>query len=76
LRPVHWGTHSFAGIRDIVAREGRSRRFDTFHAALRSNGVTRPFDGRLDHWHYIPIRETPRVAEIVQARLGERGIAI
>jgi len=40
-------------------------KFAHFHQALRDQGVTRPFDGHLPQWSYVPLDETGRAAEKV-----------
>ena len=46
----------------VAAVGGGSTRHRTFHALLREEGVTRPFDGRLASWDYEPVDDTPRIA--------------
>ena len=46
----------------LARMAGGSRRLARFHAALRKEGIVRPFDGRLAHWRYEPVNETPRIA--------------
>lgn len=46
-----------------------ARRFRRFHEAFRHAGITRPFDGRLDHWTYTPPDDTDRVARVIQERM-------
>jgi len=45
-----------------------SAKFERFHAALRADGVTRPFQGRLERWTYAPLDDTARVAAAVRQR--------
>ncbi|HXH02081.1 MAG TPA: mitochondrial fission ELM1 family protein [Candidatus Competibacteraceae bacterium] len=52
--------------------EGGSKRLQRFHEGLRADGITRPFEGRLEHWTYPPLNETAQVAELVRARLRQR----
>ncbi len=56
----------------VVALEGGSRKFRAFHEELRSEGITRSFEGQLDAWHYTPLRETERAAEEIRRRFGAR----
>jgi len=49
-----------------------SRRVDAFHAALEDAGVTRPFDGTLDKWHYEPLNDTAKAAAEIRRRLAQR----
>lgn len=48
---------------------GFSRKFHAFHDGLRTAGITRRFDGRLDTWTYVPLRDTSVVAAEVRRRL-------
>ncbi len=54
----------------VIGLEGGSRRFKLFHDMLRSDGITRPFDGRLENWSYAPLDDTISVAAEVRLRLG------
>lgn len=52
----------------VAMLPGGSAKFERFHAAMASRGVTRPFAGRLEAWSYAPLDETARMAEAVLAR--------
>lgn len=52
----------------VAATDGGSARFDAFHAMLREEGVTRPFDGTLAAWTYEPVDEAARVAAEIRRR--------
>ena len=54
----------------VAAMDGGSARFDAFHGLLRTEGVTRPFDGTLASWSYEPINDTPRIAAEIRRRIG------
>ena len=54
----------------VAAMDGGNARFDAFHASLREEGVTRPFDGTLASWSYEPINDTPRIAAEIRRRIG------
>ena len=56
----------------LAAMAGGGRRLARFHAMLRDEGVTRPFDGTLAEWTYAPIDDTARVAEEIRRRMGAR----
>lgn len=56
----------------VLPLEGGSSKFEGFHAALQSRGVTRTFAGRLDSWTYAPLDETALAAREVLARMGQR----
>jgi len=47
-----------------------SDKFRRFHERLRADGLTRPFEGRLDSWTYSPLDDTAQVAAAVRQRLG------
>ena len=49
---------------------GGNRRLASFQAALREDGILRPFDGRLAEWRYEPVNETPRIADEIRRRMG------
>ncbi len=56
----------------ILSMEGGSPRIARFHAALRSRGAARPFEGAIESWDYEPLRETERAAAEVVRRLKLR----
>lgn len=56
----------------ILTLSGGSPKFRRFHEAMRTHGATRPFEGKLENWSYVPLTETVRAARIVQERLGAR----
>ncbi len=47
-----------------------SKRLERFHGGLREAGVTRRFDGHLEHWEYDPVNDTGMVADAILERLG------
>ena len=49
---------------------GGNRRLARFQAALREEGIIRPFEGQLVDWRYEPINETPRVAAELLRRMA------
>jgi len=53
----------------VLEMEGGNRKFRTFHAGLYGDGITRPFEGRLEQWRYAPLDDTARVAAEVRSRL-------
>lgn len=53
----------------VAAMDGGSARFEAFHALLREEGVTRPFDGSLASWSYEPVNDTPRIAAEIRRRI-------
>ena len=48
---------------------GGNRRLARFQAALREEGILRPFEGRLAEWRYEPVNEVPRVAAELLRRM-------
>jgi len=54
----------------IIELEGGSAKFVRFHQAMREAGVTRPFNGTLETWHYAPLDDTARAAAEIRRRLG------
>lgn len=54
----------------IVPLPGGSRKFNAFHEEMRKEGITRPFEGRLEHWAYPPLRDTQSAAAQVWDRLN------
>lgn len=54
----------------VIELQGHGRRLRVFHQELRREGVTRPFDGRLEHWRYQPVNDTPEVAARLREWLG------
>ncbi|MBI1238473.1 MAG: hypothetical protein GC199_03940 [Alphaproteobacteria bacterium] len=58
-RPVH-----------VFPLPGGAPKFDRFHDSLAERGVTRPFNGHLESWRYLPLNETARVASRIRAELG------
>lgn len=56
----------------VIALKGGSKKFDHFHAGFRAAGITRPFTGDLENWHYPPLHESKAVAERVRHILSEK----
>jgi mitochondrial fission protein ELM1 len=48
--------------------DGYSGRLNDFHSALREEGVTRSFEGKLEQWQYTLVNDTPHVAQLVRER--------
>ena len=53
----------------VVELEGGSSKFHAFHEDLRRDGLTRRFEGRLEHWTYEPLDDNRLVAAEVRRRL-------
>jgi len=54
----------------VQALPGRSTRLARFHRLMQERGATRPFEGRLESWSYVPINDTEMVASAIQRALG------
>ena len=54
----------------VVGDVPPSGKLRAFHDGLAAGGMTRPFTGRLETWHYAPLDETARVAHLVRERLA------
>jgi hypothetical protein len=52
----------------IVELEGGSDKFTRFHQGMREAGITRPFNGTLEEWHYTPLDDTARAATEIRRR--------
>jgi len=59
----------------VIPLSGGSARHRRFHEALRAEGLTRPFAGRLERWSYQPLFDAARVAEEVRRSLARRADA-
>jgi mitochondrial fission protein ELM1 len=57
----------------IVPLEGGSAKFRRFHADLQRDGITRPFEGSLEHWQAPSFDDSGLVAERVAALMRQRG---
>lgn len=57
----------------IVELEGGSEKFARFHREMREAGITRPFNGTLEQWHYAPLDDTARAAAEIRRRLAKAG---
>ena len=53
----------------LAAVDGGSTRHRAFHALLREEGVTRPFEGTLESWSYEPVDDAPRIAAEIHRRM-------
>ncbi len=56
----------------VVMLEGGNAKFSRFHQGLAEDGITRPFNGRLEHWDYSPFNDTLEVAERVKRLLAAK----
>jgi mitochondrial fission protein ELM1 len=67
-RPVH-----------ILDLDGNDAKFSRFHKIMHEAGITRPFAGRIESWHYDPLDDTERAGAALRAlvlvRLGKRRAA-
>lgn len=51
---------------------GGRTKFDRFHQSLQQAGITRPFEGRLESWHYEALDERTALAAEIRSKLDER----
>ncbi|BBP04834.1 hypothetical protein TPL01_12450 [Sulfuriferula plumbiphila] len=54
----------------IEGLTGANNKFEQFHRELQARGYTRPFAGELADWHYPPLDETSRVANLLKQSMG------
>ena len=54
----------------VIDLAGGSAKFDRFHQAMRAAGITRPFGGKIEQWHYDPPDDTARAAAEVRRRFA------
>ncbi len=57
----------------VIGLPGGSEKFRRFHQAMRDDGFTRPFEGRVEKWSYPPLDEMPLVAARIKEMLERRG---
>lgn len=60
---------------EMLSERLPARRFRRFHDGFRRSGITRPFEGRLDHWTYVPPDDARRAGAEVLRRMKAMGIA-
>jgi mitochondrial fission protein ELM1 len=46
----------------IAPLPGGSRKFNAFHQEMITAGITRSFEGQLEHWEYPPLKDTQAAA--------------
>jgi uncharacterized protein len=56
----------------VIDLAGGSAKFDRFHQAMRAAGITRPFSGKIEQWHYDPPDDTARAAAEIRRRFALR----
>jgi hypothetical protein len=56
----------------VIEIAAGSPRWERFQRGLYTDGIARPFNGKLEHWNYTPLKETERVAAAIQKRLTGR----
>ena len=54
----------------VIELPGGSDKFRRFHQALRDDGMTRPFAGKLEQWRYPPLNDMELVAARVRKMMG------
>ncbi len=57
----------------VIQLPGGSAKFNRFHQALQDDGVTRPFNGKLETWSYAPLNDMELVTARVHALMQEKG---
>ena len=57
----------------VIDLPGGSAKFARFHDALRAEGLTRPFAGKLESWRYQPLDDVQKVAERIKSALAIEG---
>ncbi|MCA9109401.1 MAG: mitochondrial fission ELM1 family protein [Planctomycetaceae bacterium] len=55
---------------ETLTERRRAVRFRRFHESFQQKGITREFTGRLTDWTYRIPNDTPRVAHLIQERIG------
>jgi mitochondrial fission protein ELM1 len=56
----------------VIDLPGNAPKFTRFHDAIRAEGITRPFQGRLESWTYQPLHDTARLAARVRDVMASR----
>lgn len=54
----------------VFQLDGRSRKFNRFHARLAERGMTRPFTGTIEQWRYEPPDDMARAVAAVRDCMG------
>ncbi len=61
----------------VVHLAGGNRKFNEFHASMQAAGYTRPFQGKLEQWQYLPADDmgqvTARVHELLARKASRPG---
>lgn len=53
----------------MIPMHGGSPRFDAFHQNLLGKGITRVFEGKLEHWQYDPLHDSALIAAEIIRRM-------
>lgn len=53
----------------IIKMEGGSERFQRFYDYLFDNNYARPFEGKIEHWTYLPPNDLKQAAHKVKGLL-------
>ncbi len=56
----------------VIDLPGGSAKFNHFHDAMRKDGMTRSFVGRVDNWSYTPLDDMGRVVARVQQLIKDK----
>ena len=54
----------------VIHLPGGNTKFDRFHRAMETRGMTRHFNGDLPTWQYEPLNEAARIAPAIRSLLG------
>jgi mitochondrial fission protein ELM1 len=54
----------------VIDLPGGSDKFRRFHQAMRDDGMTRPFTGKIESWSYAPLEDMRLVADRVKQMMG------
>jgi mitochondrial fission protein ELM1 len=57
----------------VINLPGGSDKFRRFHQAMRDDGMTRPFTGRIESWTYPPLEDMRLVANRIKEMMRCRG---
>jgi mitochondrial fission protein ELM1 len=58
----------------VIGLDGGGAKFRRFHEAFAADGLTRPFLGSLQDWHYEPCDDTAEAGARIRRMLEQRGL--
>jgi len=50
----------------VIDLEGSSPKFDKFHNHFQKIGASKPFEGKLEPWHYTPLNDAEKIANFIK----------